>query len=214
MKLSLPGQIADQAEFIVNNLRRTDYQHQDHIDVDLGIYDCDCNGFASFVMERAAPDHYAMIPKEMDQPRPRAFKYYEFFHALTPESTDGWHEIEFMRDARRGDLIAWRFPQIETGHDTGHVCFAGETPVADDSGNFSVRVYDSARQPHFDDTRGDGEGEFASGVGSGFLHFRVDDLGRPTAFQFAPSDGFKTLPIAIGRVEPLSSGSDQPPEEG
>jgi hypothetical protein len=69
MKLSLPGQIATQAEFIVNNLQQTDYQNTDNIDVDLGIYDCDCNRFVSFVMERAAPDHYAMIPKETDQPR-------------------------------------------------------------------------------------------------------------------------------------------------
>jgi hypothetical protein len=108
-----------------------------------------------------------------------------------------------LKDARRGDIIAWRFPEIETGHDTGHVCFAAETPVVDDSGIFSVRVYDSAAEPHFDDTRGDGDGEFESGVGSGFTNFKVDELGRPTAFQFAPSKDFTTLPIAIGRVEPL-----------
>jgi hypothetical protein len=115
MKLSLPEQVASQAEFIVNNLQQTDYQHTDHLDV----------------------------------------------------------------------------------------LFAAETPVVDDSGNFSVRVYDSAAEPHFDDTRGDGESKFESGVGSGFINFLVDDLGRPTAFQFVPSDGFETLPIAIGRVEPV-----------
>ena len=39
--LSLSAQVAAQAEFIVSNLRQTDYQHTEHIDVDRGIYDCD-----------------------------------------------------------------------------------------------------------------------------------------------------------------------------
>jgi hypothetical protein len=201
--LSLSEQTASQAEFIVNNLQQTDYQHIENIDVDRGVYACDCNGFVSFVLERAAPDHYAMIPKEADQQRPRAFEYYVFFSSLTPQSTGGWHQIDFLRDTRRGDVIAWRFPQIEKGHDTGHVLLAAETPTADDSGIFTVRVYDSADQPHFDDTRGNGEGGPKTGVGSGVIKVRVDDTGRPTAFQFAPSDQFTTLPIAIGRLEPL-----------
>jgi hypothetical protein len=64
---------------------------------------------------------------------------------------------------------------------------------------------DSAAEPHFEDTRGEGEGEFESGAGSGSLNCTVDDLGRPEAFQFAPSDDFTTLPIAIERTEPLTT---------
>jgi hypothetical protein len=206
-RLSLPGQVAWQAEFIVNNLQQTDYQHPENIDLDRGIYDCDCNGFVGFVLERFAPDHYAMIPKEADQPRPRAFKYYMFFNSLTPESSGGWHQIDFLQDARRGDIIAWRFPDIVVDQNTGHVLYAAETPVADDSGIFTLRVYDSAAEPHFDDTRGTGPGEFETGVGSGFINFQVDDAGQPTAFQFAPSEGFTTLPIAIGRLEPLPAAT-------
>jgi hypothetical protein len=202
-RLSLPEQAASQAEFIVENLRQTDYLHIENIDVDRGVYNCDCNGFVSFVLLRSAPAHYAMIPKEANQLRPRAFEYYVFFSSLTPNSGGGWHQIDFLRDARRGDLIAWRFPEIEKHHDTGHVLFAAETPVVDDQGIFTVRVYDSAAQPHFDDTRGNGEGEFETGVGSGQIRFQVDEAGRPTAFQFAPSDQFRTLPIAIGRLESL-----------
>ena len=77
----LPSQVADQAEYIVNTLQQTDYQHQDNIDVDQGIYDCDCSGFVSFVLQQLAPRHYKMIPKEESQPRPRAFKYYEFLNS-------------------------------------------------------------------------------------------------------------------------------------
>jgi hypothetical protein len=202
-QLPLPQQVAEQAEFIVNNLRQTRYQFIENIDVDRGVYDCDCNGFVGFVLERALPDHYAMIPKEADQARPRAFKYYDFFNSLTPESTGGWHQIDFLRDARRGDIIAWRFPEIEVGFNTGHVFFVAETPAMIDAGIFAVRVYDSAAGPHFDDTRGAGSGQPRSGVGSGFINFTVDNFGRAVAFQFAPSDGFKTFPIAIGRIEPL-----------
>jgi hypothetical protein len=145
-----------------------------------------------------------MIPQESDKPRPRAFEYYDFFSSLTPESTGGWHRIDFLPDARRGDIIAWRFPEIMPGYDTGHVLFVADIPNLLDSGVFAVRAYDSADASHFDDTRGYGEGQFPNGVGSGFINFTVDELGRPTAFQFAPADNFTTLPIAIGRVEPLS----------
>jgi hypothetical protein len=107
-RLSLSEQTAVQAEFIVNNLQHTVYQHVSNIDVDRGVYDCDCNGFLSFVLERSAPDHYAMIPKETNQLRPRAFEYYVFFSGLTPHSTGGWHQIDFLRDVLRGDIIAWR----------------------------------------------------------------------------------------------------------
>ena len=201
--VSLSEQAASQAEFTVNNVRLTDYQHVGKIDVDRGVYDCDCNGFVSFVLERAAPDHYAMIPKEANQSRPRAFEYYVFFHSLISHSAGGWHPIHFLQDARRGDLIAWRFPQIEKGHDTGHVLIVAETPVRDDSGTFTVPLYDFSAEPHCDDTRGIGEGEFATGVGAGRMHFKVDDEGRPISFQFAPGGMFTSLPIAIGRLEPL-----------
>jgi hypothetical protein len=89
MKLPLPQQIAAQAELIVNNLEQTDYQYTEQIDVDQGIYDCDCNGFVGLVLQRTAPDHYALVPKETDQPRPRAFEYYDFFNSLTPQSRRG-----------------------------------------------------------------------------------------------------------------------------
>ncbi len=103
---SISEQMASQAEFIVNNLQQTGYQHDDRIDVDSGIYDCDCNGFVAFILERAAPNHYALIPKESDQPRPCAFEYCDLFSGLTPESPGGWRRIDLLPDARRGDILA------------------------------------------------------------------------------------------------------------
>jgi hypothetical protein len=202
--LSLRAQVASQAEFIVNNLRQTSYEYLEQIDVDRGIYDCDCSSFAGFVLARAAPGHYAMIPqKEPGQPRPRAFEYYEFFSSLTPESAGGWRRIDLLRDARRGDVIAWRFPRILKNHDTGHVLFVARNPEVNSAGIFFVRVYDSASKPHFRDTRGEAKEQSENGVGSGTIKFRVDNSGRPVTFQFGPADQFESLPIAIGRIEPL-----------
>jgi hypothetical protein len=42
--------LADQAEFIVNNLQHTDYQYTENIDVDNGVYDY--SQFANFVLSR------------------------------------------------------------------------------------------------------------------------------------------------------------------
>jgi hypothetical protein len=207
--LSLRLQVASQAKFIVNNLQHTDYQFTDNIDVDRGIYDCDCSGFAAFLLLRAAPGHYAMVPhKESGQPNPRAFEYYEFLDSLTSLSADGWRRIDFLRDARRGDVIAWRLPKIRKHRDTGHVCFVADTPTENGNRAFNVIVYDSANQPHFGDTRGKGEGRFANGVGSGVVKFRVDNTGRPAAFQLAPADQFVSLPIAIGRIESLPPATE------
>jgi hypothetical protein len=200
---TLPEQVASQAQFLVNNLQHTDYTFIENIEVDRGIYDCDCNGFVGFVLERAAPDQYLMVPKELDQPRPRAFMYYDFFSSLSPEATSGWRQIDLLRHARRGDVIAWRVLQIEAGQNTGHVFFVAEPPAMVAFGTFAVRVYDSSDVLHFSDTRGNGPGQFPTGVGSGFINFTVDDSGLPTAFQFGPADPFIALPIAIARLEPL-----------
>jgi hypothetical protein len=201
--MTLLEQIAAKAEFIVNNLKQTDYQHTENIDVTAGIYDCDCNGFVGFVLDSVAPVHYQLIHPEPRQSRPRAFVYYDFFAALTPASPGGWHRIDFLKDARPGDIISWRFPTIEQDQNTGHVMIVAETPTVASSGIFSVLVYDSAAEPHSDDTRG--EGEFPTGVGSGVIKFKVDGGGRPAAFLFAPpaSAEFTFLQIAIGRAEPL-----------
>ncbi len=207
--MTLPEQIAAQAESIVNTLTQTDYQHVDNIDPATGVYDCDCNGFVGFVLDDVAPNHYILIQAEPGQPRPRAFVYYDFFAALTPESTGGWRRIDLLTDARRGDIMAWRFPTIETDENTGHVVIIAETPNLDPSGDFFVmRVYDSADEAHFDDTRepgGQPSPTGKTGVGSGFINFKVDGAGRPIAYLFAPpaTAEYSYRPIAIGRAEPL-----------
>jgi hypothetical protein len=201
-ELPLADQVAAQAEFAVNTLRQTDYQYTANIDAGNGIYDCDCSQFANFVLSQVAPDHYAALVAAAGEPVPRAFDYYDFFHSLPLAAGAGWEQVTTLADAARGDLIAWRFPHLKLGHDTGHVVFVADPPSVNDQGTVAVRVYDSAIVPHFDDTRGDGPAQWPSGVGSGFINFQAGDQGQPVAFQFSPplSSPFTSLPIAIGRL--------------
>lgn len=207
--MTLSGDIATLAESIVNTLTQTDYQHVDKIDPSVGIYDCDCNGFAAHVLQKTAPEQYASIPKEPQQPRPRAFEYFNFFATLTPDSSGGWHRVDKLEDADRGDILAWRSPSVERGEDTGHVVILAAPPLRDPSGSFFVvHLYDSAAKAHFDDSRmpnGKPSPTGTTGVGSGLINMLVDGEGRPIAYLFAPpADAeYSYRPIAIGRAEPL-----------
>jgi hypothetical protein len=57
--MTLPQDIAAMAESIVNTLTQTDYQHVDNIDPSTGIYDCDCNGFAAFILRAVALQNFS-----------------------------------------------------------------------------------------------------------------------------------------------------------
>ncbi len=211
--MTLPQDIAAKAESIVNTLTQTDYQHVDNIHPGSGVYDCDCNGFAAYVLQAVALANFEKIPIDTQtgsvELRPRAFEYYDFFASLTPQSAGGWSRVDLLTDAGRGDIMAWRSPTIEKGSDTGHVVILAETPRLDASGAFSVvRVYDSAAEAHFDDTRmpdGQPSPKGKAGVGSGFINLKVDGEGRPIAYLFAPpADAqYSYRPIAIGRAKPI-----------
>jgi hypothetical protein len=211
--MALPQDIAALAESIVNTLTQTDYQHVDKIDPASGVYDCDCNGFVAHVLRSKAPQNLAAIPIDTQpgssESRPRAFEYYDFFASLTALSTGGWSRIDLLSEAGRGDVMAWRFPTIKPGVDTGHVVILAETPKPDPSGEFYVvRVYDSAAEAHFEDTRlpgGQPSPKGKTGVGSGFLHFKIDGDGHPIAYLFAPppTAQYSYRPIAIGRARAI-----------
>jgi len=155
------------------------------------------------------------IPVEPQQPRPRAFEYFNFFASLTPDSSGGWRRVDKLEDASRGDVMAWRFPTIEPGEDTGHVMILAESPTPDPSGKFFVvRIYDSAAEAHFDDTRmpqGQPSPKGTTGVGSGFINILTDGENRPIAYLFAPpADAeYSYRPIAIGPVNDQASEISQ-----
>src|ERR1700685_4311042 len=102
MPPSRSAQVPPQAEFIVNNFQETHYTHILHIEVDAGVYDCDCSEFVSFVLETVAPGHYALIAATVAPSRPLAGGYQAFLVSPTLESTGGWRRIRALSDSRRG----------------------------------------------------------------------------------------------------------------
>ena len=109
--------------------------------------------------------------------------------------------------------MAWRFPTIEPGEDTGRVMILAESPTPDPSGKFFVvRIYDSAAEAHFDDTRmpqGQPSAKGTTGVGSGFINILTDGENRPIAYLFAPpaDPEYSYRPIAIGRNAAVAKSS-------
>jgi hypothetical protein len=100
-----------------------------------------------------------------------------------------------------------RFPTVEPHEDTGHVVIIADTPTLDPSGDFFLlRVYDPAAEAHFDDIcepEGQPSPKGKTGVGSGLINFKVDGVGRPIAYLFAPPSTaeYSYRPIAIGRAQ-------------
>ncbi len=200
------AQVAAEAERIVDNTRHTRYQHPPYdIDARTGTYDVDCSGFVGHVLERIALEHFELIPESPGRPVPGAIKYYEYFASLSAHGSGGWRSTERLADSRRGDIIAWLLPESDPGGDTAHVFVVASAPEVIEAGLSAVRAYDSCDILHYDDSRQLPDGKQITGVGKGTIHFQVDQTtGIPTAFQFGPGDVFHSVPIAIGRLEPIA----------
>jgi len=193
-----PAWIAAEAQRIVENARYSTYQPESYIDEPAGIFDVDCSGFVAYVLERIAPDRLREIPKRPGENRPRACEYFEFFDSLKPGDIPGWQRVDTVLQCKRGDLVAWREPEI-LGESSGHVLMVAGEPEIRDDGVVAVPVYDSAIVPHFDDSRQAG-GTHNTGVGMGILLFQVDGDGRAMGETFGPSEVFRKHAVALARV--------------
>jgi hypothetical protein len=192
-------EVADEALRILENTQHTTYQHDLFIDEATGTYDVDCSGFVSYILGRVAPAHLNLIPPGMSESRLLAQDYYTFFSLIPTETTEGWRQILYLRDARRGDLIAWALPPPNP--DTGHIFVVAADPVPVGVNMLAVMAYDASDILHYNDSRGNGPGQFPTGVGSGTFHLQVSSAGTPVAFQFNAPDPVVPDNIAIGRIE-------------
>ena len=192
-------QVAGEALRILENTRHTNYQHNLVIDEATGTYDVDCSGFASYILGRVARNHLSLIPivtpLGISESRLLAQDDYDFFSQLPNETIDGWLQILYLRDARRGDLIAWALPPPNP--DTGHIFVVAADPVPVAENTLAVMAYDASDIHHYDDSRGPRQ----TGVGSGTFHLQVNSAGKPIAFQFNAPDPVVPTSIAIGRIE-------------
>jgi hypothetical protein len=191
--------VAGEALRILESTRHTNYQHNLVIDEATGIYDVDCSGFVSYILGRVAFNHLSLIPivtpQGISESRLLAQDYYDFFSQLPNDTVNGWRQVLYLRDARRGDLIAWTLPRPNP--DTGHVFVVTADPVPVAEHTLAVTAYDASDIHHYDDSRGPDQ----TGVGSGTFHLQVNSAGKPIAFQFNAPDPVVPTSIAIGRIE-------------
>ena len=177
--------------------RDTWYRHKTQVNRKKGVYAWDCSGMTTWILERAAP----RARKALNRDRPVATTFLDaILRAPTDKPRRGWQQIANIEDVRPGDVFAWKRPEEWGKGVTGHVGFVASRPAPlDDVDNaYVVRIIDSTRYPHGDDTRGSGE----TGFGLGTVLFVTDENGRPTAYGWhGPySRGVVPTAVAFGRV--------------
>ena len=195
-------------EQILSELKSTRYSHKTMVDEDAGMYHLDCSGLACYVLKHVAPKALAAVPKD-GRPRARAKDFYEAFSsAPINESGNGWQRIVRLLDAEPGDVIAWRKDPLPPKGNTGHVVIVMGKPVADGKNTVRVRICDSSKSRHAQDTRAKGD----TGIGVGVMWFRVDDNGAPIAVHWSrPKRKPVPYPIAIGRALSVTFESPDKP---
>lgn len=188
----------EEANKILSNKRISAYNYKKSIDEKEGIYIFDCSTFVSFVLQKSSPEALHALRVDENHTHARAKNFYEFLSTLAEgERAQGWMGVRQMQNVQVGDVIAWKYDPKLKKRDTGHVVIVYEKPVLEEVGLWRVRVLDSTKGRHAQDTRGENE----NGLGLGIMWFRVNQEGFPIALH--SSDKTKKpirRDIAMGRV--------------
>jgi CHAP domain len=196
---SAPQRVLAELLRITRNLRTTSYDHSTHINERIGRYDWDCSAMAAFVLRRTAP----RAMQTVSTGRAVASDFYRVI-ARSPVGRfrEGWQRIARISDALPGDVLAWQRPRWFPSTNTGHVAFVVGVPSEHALGQL-VRIVDSTRIAHQNDTRETQNGQ--SGFGQGTLLVTTDPVtGEGTGYGWiggiTPPDWVIPTPVVIGRV--------------
>jgi hypothetical protein len=183
---------------IEQSLHITSYQARTSVRADKGEFRWDCSGMATWIMRRAAPA--ALRNLKSSRPVARDFAA-AIERAPTKRAKDGWQRIENIADVMPGDVFAWRRPRGMPSKNTGHVGFVVEQPlpVAAIPGAWAVRIADSTRGFHQNDTRANDDD---GGFGVGTLLFLTDANGKATHYGWSGtlSEWYVVTPVVFGRL--------------
>ena len=186
-------------EAMLDKMELTQYQAHTEIDEKKNNYQCDCSGLVCYLLRSDFPAAYKQLDG-VESPwrvRPYSVTFYETFIRAGKGKVEGWERIHKLLDARPGDVLAWRKKKITKGVSTGHTLVIAGLPELEKDGRVRVRVIDSTRKIHADDSRPEG----TNGVGAGTMWFEVDEAGMPVRF-FVDDKGKRSqqMMIAIGRL--------------
>lgn len=194
-----PQRVLDELARIARSLRTSRYDHDTRIDERAGRFDFDCSAMAAYVLRRSAPQALAAVGSA----RPVAAGFSRTItSAPVGRFARGWQRIARVAEARPGDVLAWQRPRWFPSNNTGHVAFVVEAPRPHDLGVL-VRIIDSTRYAHQDDTRDTEHGQ--SGFGSGTLLVATNPLtGAGVGYGWFGAmthpDWIIPTPVVIGRV--------------
>lgn len=179
---------------------RTDtlYSHSTRVRRKDGIYHFDCSGMINWMLARVAPKALETLDRE----RPVAASYVRVIQkAPTSKSRGGWQQIANIEDVQPGDVFAWRRPKDwPKGGNSGHVGVVLARPAAVPhlKNAYVVRIADSTRWRHQDDTRSEDQ----TGFGMGTILFMTDGNGHPIGYAWfgSESSGYYETDVVFGRI--------------
>ena len=190
--------LMDLADSIDQSRTDVEYTHSTRVRRKQGVYHFDCSGMLNWMLERVSQRSLDSLDRE----RPVAATYVRtILKAPTTRAKNGWQNIADIEDVEPGDLFAWKRPKNwPPGGNTGHtgIVVAKPAKLPGVEGAYLVRVIDSTRYKHQDDTRGADE----TGWGRGTILFMTDADRRPIGYAWggAHSSGFYRTDVAFGRI--------------
>lgn len=189
--------VLSHARQILAQAKNSRYSHRTHVEETSGVYHFDCSGLVVYLLKKDAPRALSQVPKGGHK-RPLALQFYETFSSVgTSPTLTAWERVGRLRDARPGDILAWRRDKIIPGENTGHVVIIEKRPVEQERGLFRVEVVDSTGTAHFQDSRAKGQ----TGIGRGTMWFVADKAGAPVGYRWRLEEKpAMPVAIAIGRL--------------
>lgn len=200
---SIEQRFVDHVSDTVNNLRYSAYKlGGSKYDKQRGVYVLDCSTYVDHLIAETFPDAYSRLVDFTGSEKPTSAHYYDFFSDLDNDPRDMWSRVDEVGQLRAGDVLVFRYKNSVGRVTGGHVMVVMDKPTQDDDVYF-VRVADSARGGHSEDTR---TGR-VSGIGIGTLLLRANPrTGQPAAYAWKVGAHWNNnVKIAMGR--PVSSSS-------
>lgn len=196
--LNAQESLLGEAQDVWRKMKYSSYEHHAFIDESHGVYRVDCSSFLGFIVGKISAQAYASLPIDAPHRRPRAKNFYDYFHSLGAfEKRGGWMGIARVSDLEEGDIIAWKYDPAFGKTDTGHVVMVYETPVKEADGRYKIRVMDSSKGKHADDSRQENQ----TGIGVGTMWFRVTSEDVPNGLYWSrKSPKISEHAIAMARV--------------
>jgi hypothetical protein len=183
----------------LTEMKRTRYQHKTEVNPEKGEYFYDCSGFVDYALTRSVPAAFEALPHDNSKARPLAEDYVHHLHRVAAGKNGGPWQTVRTPDLLPGDVIAWLATEDSTTNDTGHVVIVLEPPARNParSNEWLVKVADSTRSPHADDSRAGG----GDGLGTGIIGLDVDSSGHPVGYFWrgGVSKKAKQTEVVFGR---------------